>query len=181
MKRARYLVLTVAVVLGIAAASLQSVAPRLVWNISTSVPVGLYRVGPTGRLAIGDLVAVTAPQPVSSFMVSRGYIDRDVPILKHVMGLSGQRACRHDRVVTLDGAPLGEARHYDSLGRDLPIWQGCRQIVEDEVFLMNPDVSDSFDGRYFGPFPDTTVIGNAIPIFTDEGGDGRFVWRVPMR
>ena len=54
-------------------------------------------------------------------------------------------------------------------------------IAEGEVFLMNPDVGDSLDGRYFGPFPASAVIGQAIPLFTDEDGDGRFVWRAPMR
>lgn len=47
--------------------------------------------------------------------------------------------------------------------------------------LMNPDVGDSLDGRYFGPFPASAVIGHAIPLFTDEDGEGRFVWRAPMR
>lgn len=46
---------------------------------------------------------------------------------------------------------------------------------------MNPDVGDSLDGRYFGPFPASAVIGHAIPLFTDEDGEGRFVWRAPMR
>jgi type IV secretory pathway protease TraF len=46
---------------------------------------------------------------------------------------------------------------------------------------MNPDVRDSLDGRYFGPIPARTVIGKATPIYTDEDGDGRFVWRAAIR
>ena len=42
---------------------------------------------------------------------------------------------------------------------------------------MNADVRDSLDGRYFGPIPVSAVIGRATPIYTDEAGDGRFVWR----
>ena len=83
--------------------------------------------------------------------------------------------------VGIDAVPIGEARDRDSQGRDLPVWQGCRIIAEGEVFLMNLDVSDSLDGRYFGPLPVSTVIGQATPLFTDEDGDGRFVWRAPMR
>jgi type IV secretory pathway protease TraF len=89
--------------------------------------------------------------------------------------------CRDGRAIIVDGVPLGEARDHDSFGRDLPVWQGCRVIAEGEVFLMNPDVGDSLDGRYFGPFPASAVIGHAIPLFTDEDGEGRFVWRAPMR
>ena len=110
-----------------------------------------------------------------------GYIARDVPLLKHVVGLPGQRVCRDGHAITVDAVPLGEARDRDSQGRDLPVWQGCRIIAEGEVFLMNLDVSDSLDGRYFGPLPASTVIGRATPLFTDEDGDSRFVWRAPVR
>jgi type IV secretory pathway protease TraF len=46
---------------------------------------------------------------------------------------------------------------------------------------MNIGVRDSLDGRYFGPLAVTTVIGRATPLYTDEDGDGRFVWRAPTR
>ena len=69
----------------------------------------------------------------------------------------------------------------DRLGRPLPVWNGCRIIADGEFFLMNWQVPDSLDGRYFGPLPATTVIGRAIPLYTDEDGDGRFVWRAPTR
>ncbi|MFD1488245.1 S26 family signal peptidase [Ancylobacter vacuolatus] len=34
------------------------------------------------------------------------------------------------------------------MGRDRPVWQGCRRIAPGHLFLMNPDVGDSLDGRY---------------------------------
>ena len=46
-----------------------------------------------------------------------------------------------------------------------------------EIFLMNPTVPDSLDGRYFGPLPVTSIVARAVPLWTDETGDGRFVWR----
>ena len=181
MTRLRYVMVTTVATLGIAFAGFVPTAPRLVWNASASVPIGFYTVAPDDRIAVPDLVAVIPPEPFASFMVERGYVARDVPLLKHVLGLPGQRLCRDGRAIIVDGVPLGEARDHDSFGRDLPVWQGCRVIAEGEVFLMNPDVGDSLDGRYFGPFPASAVIGRAIPLFTDEDGDGRFVWRAPMR
>lgn len=181
MTRFRYVMATTAATLGIAIAGFVPPAPRLVWNASASVPIGFYTVTPTQRIEVPDLVVVIPPEPFASFMAERGYVARDVPLLKRVLGLSGQRVCRTGRMITLDGVPLGEARDHDSLGRVLPVWQGCRTIVEGEVFLMNSDVGDSLDGRYFGPFPASAVMGHAIPLLTDEDGDGRFVWRAPVR
>jgi type IV secretory pathway protease TraF len=46
---------------------------------------------------------------------------------------------------------------------------------------MNWSVEDSLDGRYFGPLPTGTIIGRAMPVWTDEDGSGRFEWRAPTR
>ena len=180
MSRARYVMATAAA-FAIMLVSGVPTAPRLVWNASASVPIGFYMIAPADRIEVPDLVAVLPPEPIADFMVHRGYIARDVPLLKHVVGLPGQRVCRDGRAITVDAVPLGEARDRDSQGRDLPVWQGCRIIAKGEVFLMNLDVSDSLDGRYFGPLPASAVIGRAIPLFTDEDGDGRFVWHAPVR
>ena len=181
MTRLGFLVATSVAVLGIAVVSATPMPLKLIWNATASAPVGFYTVSPTGRIEVPDLVAVMPPEPFASFMVERGYVGRDVPILKHVVGLPGQRVCRDGRAITVDDVPLGEARDRDSRGRDLPAWQGCRVIADGELFLMNLEAVDSLDGRYFGPFPAAGVIGGATPLFTDEEGDGRFVWRAPPR
>ncbi|GGA43651.1 S26 family signal peptidase [Pelagibacterium lentulum] len=181
MTRATYVMVTAVAALAIVIASFVPTSPRLVWNASASVPIGFYTIAPAERIEVPDLVAVMPPEPVASFMVERGYIGRGAPLLKRVIGLPGQLACRGGRSITVDAVTLGEARDRDHEGRDLPVWQGCRIIADGEVFLMNPDVGDSLDGRYFGPLPASVVIGRATPLFTDEDGDGRLNWRTPMR
>jgi len=180
MSRTRYILLTAAAIATLVAGSVPT-APRLVWNASASVPVGFYTIAPADRLEVTDLVAVLPPESVAGFMVERGYVARDVPLLKHVLGLPGQRLCRDGHAITVDGIEMGEARDHDSLGRDLPVWQGCRTIAEGEIFLMNLDVGDSLDGRYFGLTSTDQIIGRAVPLWTDEDGDGRFQWRAPTR
>ncbi|MDQ0506786.1 S26 family signal peptidase [Xanthobacter agilis] len=168
-------------VMGVATAALVPTPLKLVWNVSASAPIGLYAIEPVRRLGVTDLLAVTPPAALARFLVERGYVGAGVPLMKRVAALPGQDVCRKDRVITVDGVAYGEALERDRMGRPLPVWRGCRRIVQGELFLMNFDVPDSLDGRYFGPLPASTVIGRAVPLYTDEAGDGHFVWRAPTR
>ncbi len=181
MTRFGYVMVTYFSVMGVAVASFVPTSLRFMWNASASAPIGLYEIEPAGDLDVDDMVAVMPPKPLADFMVERGYIGRGVPLLKRVMALPGQEVCRIGRGITVDGAPLDNALDRDRIGRVLPVWQGCRRVASGELFLMNPDVRDSFDGRYFGPLPARTVIGKATPLYTDEAGDGRFVWHAAVR
>ena len=171
-----YVLASAAGVLSLALTSAPS-APKLIWNASASVPVGLYAISAAVPLAVTDLVAVRAPEPIAGFLAERGYLPRGAALLKRVAGLPGQTVCRVEAAVTVDGIAMGEALERDRLGRPLPVWQGCRVVAPDELFLMNFDIRDSLDGRYFGPVARAAVIGRAIPLYTEEDGDGRFVWR----
>jgi len=179
MTRFGYVMVTYFATMGIAVASFITVPVKLLWNASASTPIGLYDLDPARDLKVGDLVAVMPEKPLADFIVGRGYIGRNVPLLKHIAALPGQEVCRTGRAITVDAAPFGDALDRDRMGRELPIWQGCRRIADGDLFLMNSSVSDSLDGRYFGPIPARTVIGKATPLYTDEDGDGRFVWRAP--
>ncbi|MCB1520457.1 MAG: S26 family signal peptidase [Hyphomicrobiaceae bacterium] len=179
MSHRRILAVALFAVTGIAATSAVDMPLRLLWNVTASAPVGLYTIEPADRLAVPELVAVMPPEPLAGFMVARGYVGRGVPLLKRLVGLPGQRVCRTGRAITVDGVEMGDALDRDRIGRALPVWQGCRVVAPDELFLMNSEVRDSLDGRYFGPLPASAVIGRALPLWTDEDGDGRFVWRTP--
>ena len=135
-------------------------------NASASVPIGLYRLHPADHVAIGDLVAVQPPLALADFLETRAYLPRGVPLLKHVMALEGALVCRSGDRVTVDHRHLGRAHAQDRNGRDLPIWQGCHRLAAGEVFLMNPDATDSLDGRYFGPLPLSTITARLTPLWT---------------
>ncbi|MEZ0242347.1 MAG: S26 family signal peptidase [Sphingomonas sp.] len=145
-------------------------APRLVWNASASVPVGLYAAGPARRLAPGDLVAAHAPAPIARMMAERGYLPLRVPMLKHVAAVAGQRVCRSGLHISIDTALVAEARSHDRDGRELPAWEGCRTLRSGEVFLLNAASADSFDGRYFGPIRARSVIAVLHPLWLPGGG-----------
>ena len=141
-------------------------AAHYIWNASESMPIGLYRLQPTGRLFVTELVAIEPPEPLATILADGLYLPRGIPMLKRVLALPGQTVCRNDLTITVDGTRVGEARERDSRGRPLPVWQGCHVVGEDEVFLMNLQSAGSLDGRYFGSLPTAAIVGRAEPLFT---------------
>jgi conjugative transfer signal peptidase TraF len=140
--------------------------PRFIWNASASVPIGLYRVEPAVRIDVSDLVVVMPPEPLAPFLSERGYLPRGVPLIKRVLALAGTRVCRRGVEIVAYDTVYGRARERDSNGRRLPDWQGCGVVAEGEAFLMNWDSADSFDSRYIGPLPITSIVGRAVPVWT---------------
>ncbi len=143
-------------------------APQLIWNASASVPIGLYAVLPVGKLYPGELVLVRPPEVIASFLQERGYLPVGVPILKHVLAVPGQSVCRTGRTITVDEMAVGDALDRDRRGRNLPVWQGCRIVADREVFLMNRQSEGSFDGRYFGLLPASTIVGRVTPLWIER-------------
>jgi conjugative transfer signal peptidase TraF len=141
--------------------------PSYIWNASESVPVGLYRLQPVLRWSVTELVAIKPPEPLGTFLDLNGYLPIGVPMLKRILALPGQTVCRTGLAITVDDIEIGHARERDGRGRPLPVWQGCRLLLTGEIFVMNWQSPDSFDGRYFGPIPASAVIGQAIPVWTE--------------
>jgi conjugative transfer signal peptidase TraF len=141
--------------------------PRILWNASASVPVGLYAIGPAGKLQVGELVAAMPPAPLARFLAERRYLPLGLPLLKHIAALPGQIVCRDGAKVRIDGVLRAAARERDRAGRPLPVWGGCIVLGPDQLFLLN-DAPGSFDSRYFGPIGAATVVGRATPLWTDE-------------
>jgi conjugative transfer signal peptidase TraF len=143
-------------------------APRLIWNASASVPIGLYAARPVGNLYAGELVLVRPPGSIASFLQERGYLAMGVPLLKQVLALPGQSVCRSGRTIIVDEMTVGDALDRDGRGRSLPVWQGCQIVGNGEVFLMNQQSESSFDGRYFGLLPASTIVGRLTPLWVER-------------
>ena len=166
MTRFGLAITTYAATLFVALPSLFHHVPKLLWNASASVPVGLYAVRRAPPLHIGELVVVQPPAPLAQIFAVRCYLPLGVPLLKHILALPGQAVCRSGLLITIDGAAMGDALERDRLGLALPDWQGCRVLGPGKVFLINRAPPGSFDGRYFGPLPTTSIVGRAYPIWT---------------
>lgn len=164
MTRRGWFFTTYFAVLGVGASLAVHPVPRLVWNATASVPVGLYRLRPDPAPRVGDIVALRLPDVPAMLLARRGYLPLGVPLLKPVAAIAGQIVCRFGPQVIIDGTPAGDAKPVDHRGRALPVWQGCRRLDPGQVFVMNPAEPRSLDGRYFGPLPVAEVIGRVTPL-----------------
>jgi len=88
-------------------------------------------------------------------------------LLKQIAGLPGDEICRSGLEVSINGRPAATARELDSMGRALPVWQGCVLLDEGQVFLLAPH-PDSLDGRYFGAMQRSDLVGMARPLRTSD-------------
>ncbi|MBB2161122.1 S26 family signal peptidase [Gluconacetobacter sacchari] len=165
MTRRGWFFTTYFAVLGVGASLAVHPVPRLVWNATASVPVGLYRLRPDPVPRVGDVVALRLPDATAMLLARRGYLPLGVPLLKPVTAIAGQIVCRSGPRVTIDGVPAGDAKPVDHRGRPLPVWQGCRRLDPGQVFVMNEAEPLSLDGRYFGLLPVSAVIGRATPLW----------------
>jgi type IV secretory pathway protease TraF len=129
------------------AAAVPDYRPRVLWNASPSLPIGLYVLSAPEPLSVGDLVAVRLPLERADWVASRGYIGRSALLLKRIAALPGAEVCRVDGMVLINGAAVATALETDSHDRPMPVWQGCVLLAEIEVFLLLAETPGSLDGR----------------------------------
>ncbi len=157
-------VLALLVVLGMAIEASQIPKPLLVWNVTASAPMGLYRrvFGTSER---GSWVLVRMPKAVADLASQRRYLPRNVPMVKRIAALSGDIVCRAGAIVRINNVVAATALAEDAQRRPLPAWQGCKVLSGDDVFLLNtPPLS--FDSRYFGVVPRADLIERIEPLWT---------------
>jgi conjugative transfer signal peptidase TraF len=140
-----------------------SARPQYVLNLSRSAPVGFYRLE-AAPLRRGAFAVVLLGQPWRRLAQSRGYLLSKAWLIKPVAALAGDRICRLDRMITINGRFAAVAQPADKRGRALPQWQGCQTLIDGEMFLLS-DKKGSFDGRYFGVTPHAALIARAVPFW----------------
>lgn len=161
----------VAVITSALAATAFSGGYRL--NLTPSQPLGLWRIEKLQRpVAIGDLVFLCPPATaVFKEAWRRGYLRRGLcaggfaALIKTVAAFPGQHVDITDHVF-IDGRPLpaSSVRRRDGEGRAINPDPGGF-VPPHHLFLHSPFAS-SYDSRYFGPVPDSGLLGLARPVFT---------------
>ncbi|NSL21628.1 conjugative transfer signal peptidase TraF [Agrobacterium tumefaciens] len=144
-------------------------------NLTPSEPLGLWRIVALQRpVETGDLVFI-CPPPTASFEEARrrGYLRLGLcprgfaPLIKTVAALPGQHV-EIGANVTVDGRPLASSIVRASDGEGRPITPFKTGIVPLRNLFLHSSFASSYDSRYFGPVPDTGLLGLARPVLTFE-------------
>ncbi len=139
-------------------------SPPVTWNVSQSVPPGLYMI--TRRQpSKGELAVLRLPEPMHSLAMARGYLPAGAVLIKPVAARSPDRVCRYGNVVTINGQRAAHALTTDASGRAMPQWHGCHELDAGHLLVLSDDPS-SFDGRYLGLVDVRDMVGTATALWT---------------
>ncbi len=142
------------------------------FNLSPSLPVGVYRVTAESPVP-GSVVHACLPREVAEFARARGYLGpgscagNTRPIGKVVLAAAGDVVTVSRDGLEVNGVPVpnsGTAAD-DSRGRPLPhhVW-GDHRLGRDELWLFSPSHQNAYDSRYFGPVRTSDVISVLRPV-----------------
>ena len=139
-----------------------SPAPRLLYNPSSSAPIGWYRVSVAQQYDRGDLVASWLPDNAERLADQRNYLPRGTPVIKTIWAVPGDEICWQEGRVSFLEQPSLRISRFDRNGRSLehPA-DGCITLNSKQYFLASNRIESSFDSRYFGPVDQDHLIGTA--------------------
>jgi conjugative transfer signal peptidase TraF len=142
-------------------------------NLTPSEALGLWRIEELQRpVAVGDLVFLCPPTTaVFEEAWRRGYLRRGLcpggcaPLIKAVAALPGQRVQITDHVL-IDGHPLPASSVSGRDGEGRVLLPDSGGVIPPHHLFLHSSFASSYDSRYFGPVPDSGLLGLAQPVFT---------------
>jgi conjugative transfer signal peptidase TraF len=156
-------------VAGATAWSIRSSPRALLINTTASEPIGIYAPVDLAPRS-GRLVAFKTPAAAFPYADRHLAYLRRVPMLKAVVGVSGDTVCTTTGRLVINGRNLAPILRTDGEGRALPHWRACRVLRPGEIFVFSARVPNSFDSRYFGPVSTARTFGVYVPILTRGEG-----------
>lgn len=162
------------------------------------LPVLDNKVVEMGEPARGDVVVFRYPK------------DPSVDYIKRVVGLPGDRVGYYNKIIYINGEPVGQvpagvyigvgsgismsgaSERQEQLGEVLhdilvmprtPGLEGEYVVGEDEYFVMGDNRDNSNDSRYWGPVPESNLVGKAFRVWMNwDGANGGVDWdRIGMK
>ena len=143
-------------------------------NVTGSLPLGVYRVV-EGDVRRGDLVlACPALTEIQFEARARGYLRYGLScpgwfgsVIKHAAALPGDVVVATPDGIAVNGQPMPNTSRLDadSRGEPLPPLPASGQVPDGWVWLLSTYAGRSFDSRYWGPVPLSTLRGRVRPVW----------------
>jgi conjugative transfer signal peptidase TraF len=143
-------------------------------NLTSSVPIGLYRVTEDAKAA--EFVEFCPPEPFGSLSVLRGYReesetcpDHGEPLLKPIVAREGDVVESSAAGISVNGQflPNTAAQRRDSAGRPMEARPfGRFSVAAGTVWVVSSYNVRSFDSRYFGPVTLTNIKHHLRAVWT---------------
>lgn len=137
---------------------------RLAWNLTDSLPRGLYLRLPQGSPNKGDIVAFQVPQKVRRMVFDRRYLPPRAQLFKRVIAVTGDRVCTREGRYSVNDETIGKVLDVDTRGDPLPVHRFCG-VVPPGHYYVGSRSPRSFDSRYFGPVASASLT-RLLPLWT---------------
>ena len=149
-------------------------------NWTRSAPIGLYSTHQPDAVTRNELVVVCLQGGAAGLGRARGYLPAGTcpsgtsPILKQVVAVVSDEVELQRDSFAVNGRIIDRSQRHsmDSLGRPLEPFPFGHHIVRDaEVWVLGIHRERSWDSRYFGPGPRSSIVGIARPLLTMSLGE----------
>jgi len=134
------------------------------WNLSPSLPQGLYRLAPASAPTRGSTLLFPPPPLAAAVIASRRYLPPGTKLLKTVAALPGDRVDIDANSYRVNGREIGAVASLDSAGRPLQPFLFSATVSAGYAFVAT-GAPLSFDSRYWGPIPLSSVTV-VVPVWT---------------
>ena len=144
-------------------------------NLTASIPILLYLISSYPE---AQLFEFCPPEPFGTLSVQRGYRsqsnacpDGGQPLLKPIVAHEGDLVETSEIGVSVNGLllPHSSPQYRDTDGRSISAWQfGKFSVGPGMVWVVSSYNPRSFDSRYFGSVPLTSIIHRLRPLWTAQ-------------
>jgi conjugative transfer signal peptidase TraF len=160
------------------AAALTAQGAGVVINATPSMARGVWQQ--TDRPLARGVAVIACPPPTAALElgVDRHYLEvgdcpsRYEPLIKPIAAMPGDTVVvRPSGAIEVNGTPLNNSRSLrdDDAGRPLTgVPAGTYTVAPGHVWLISTYSPLSFDSRYLGPVPISSIRGTVKPLWTIE-------------
>jgi conjugative transfer signal peptidase TraF len=140
-------------------------------NISSSMPIGIYKLQSSSDFKKGDLVEVCLPANLAKYGFDRGYISKGscsngyAPLIKEVIATPNDYVVMNQAGITVNKVFYDfKQQQFDSQNRAL-----TPQNIDQKIagfLLIGNNSKNSWDSRYFGVIDSSNINGRMQKIIS---------------